>query len=989
MKAEYDIASETEKLKQSAAYRFLTETKLPELDAVGITMEHVKTGARVFLIPCADRNKVFTIGFRTPPQDSTGVAHIIEHTVLCGSEKYPVKDPFVELVKGSLNTFLNAMTYPDKTLYPVASCNDRDFDNLMDVYLDAVFHPNIYREEKIFRQEGWHYEMENADAPLTLNGVVFNEMKGVYSAADGVMERAVMQTLYPGHTYGEDSGGDPDVIPQLKYGDYLDFHRRYYHPSNAFIYLYGNLDFREKLERIDRAYLSQYEKRETDSAIPLTVPFAKPVSAAFDYSLSESESEKNAVYLSLNTRIDCELDPVRYAAFQILDYILLEVPGAVLHEELIAAGIGDDVYGGFASGLRVPYFAVNAKNTDESRKGEFLAVIKGTLRKLADGGIDRDVLRAAINLAEFRAREADFGNYPKGLIYGLQSFDSWLYGADPCMHLQYGRIFTELKKRAEEGYFEELIRTYLLDNPNEAVLTFRPVRGLSVQQDAERKRKLAAVRNAMTEEERRRVVRETAELKAYQAEPSSPEDLLRVPMLKRADIGTEAERPVWELRSEAGIPVVFSNVPTSGIAYLKIIFNCDSLTREELPLLSFLKEVLGYIDTEKHTYADLATQINLHSGGIGFGTDCYPDLARVNETVFTFSANAKTLYEEIGFAFDAEAEMLLESKLGDTARIREILAEIRSGLKEKLMSAGHSAAVNRAGSFLSRNACFNDLTKGIDYYRMLEETAADYDRNADAFSARLMQLAGKLFTRDNMLIHLTCDEEGYAAFRAALPAFPGKFPETAERGSGFVFEPKQAEEGWMCASQVNYVARFGNFRNHGYSYTGVLKILKVLMSYDYLWNHIRVQGGAYGCMSDFGRSGDTGFVSYRDPGLTETDRVYDGIADYAEHFKADEREMTKSIIGAISDLDMPLTPLSKGLRGLSAWYSHVTPEDLQKERDEILRAQPEDIRNLAPLLRAVLADGCKCAIGNEARIRENADAFTAVRPLFNEQENEK
>ena len=925
----YDATKQITALKALPAYRFLTESEIPEIRAVGVTMEHVKTGARVFLLLSDDPNKVFTIGFR----------------------KYPSKDPFVELVKGSLNTFLNAMTYPDKTIYPVASCNEADFRNLMDVYLDAVFHPNLYREEKIFRQEGWHYEMESADGPLTLNGVVYNEMKGVYSSADGILERAVDEALFPGHPYAEESGGDPAVIPELTYGDYLDFHTRYYHPSNSFIYLYGNTDMAEHLAYIDREYLSGYDRRPVDSEIRLPEPLSAPVEKVVEYSISESESEDDAACLSLNIRVGGELDPLMYNAFQALGYVLLEVPGAPLHKALIEAGIGEDADGGYNYGIREPYFSVNARNTSPDRKDDFLRVVQETLEHLADGGLDHDMVKAAVNVAEFRAREADFGAYPKGLMYGIESFNSWLYDEE---------------------------------NPQRALVILKPVSGLTARKDEALKEKLAAAAAAMTREERERIAAETKALKDYQNEPSRPEDLRKIPLLKRTDIAREAEKIIFEEREEDGIPVIWSEVFTSGIAYLKLIFDCSTLSSEELSCLALLRDTIGYIDTESRDYAALSTLINLNSGGIGTGVDSYPDFHVPGKVTLTANINAKVLYGKIGFALETMREMLLTSKLSDTARLREIVAEMKSGLRDRLTSGGHVAALNRAGSFLSEGAAFSDATRGIRYYRLLERLSADFDAEAEKLSGTLADLVRRLFTADNMRIHLVCDAAGYDAFRAAVRGYRKTWPETAVREDRRDFTPGIRREAWESASLVNYVARCGNFRDHGFEYTGVLRILKLLLSYDYLWKNIRVLGGAYGCSATFGRSGIAGFTSYRDPKLLETDAVYDGIADWAENFETDEREMTKAIIGTFSDLDVPLTPLTKGLRGLSAWYSHVTDEDLQRERDQILAAEPEDIRALAPLLRAALSDGAKCAIGNETQIRAAAEAFTDVQPLFRE-----
>ena len=979
MSGKIDTAEQLERLRLLPEYRMDTCTAIPEIGAVGVTMEHRRTGARIFLLLCDDENKVFTIGFRTPSINSCGAAHIVEHTTLCGSRKYPSKDPFVELVKGSLNTFLNAMTYPDKTIYPAASCNEKDFENLCDVYLDAVFHPNFYREKKIFEQEGWHYEAEDADSPLTLNGVVYNEMKGAYSSVDGIMERAVNQVLFPGHPYAEESGGDPDNIPDLTYEAYLDFHRRYYHPSNSYIYFYGDLDMAERLTYLDREYLSHYDRRPVDSAIRMPVPFEAPVERVFPYSVSESEPEETSWYFSLNTRVGGELDPLLYNAFQILEYVLLEAPGAPLHDALIDAGIGSDVYGGYSYGIRDPYFAVTADHVSADQKDEFLRIVREVLKKLADEGLDHDTLRAAVNLNEFRAREADFGSYPKGLMYGIECFNSWLYDADPCMHLKFADMFAELREKIDEGYFEMLIRTRLLGNPNEALVILKPVRGLTEKKDETLREKLKKKAAGMSREKREEIARETKALKAYQSEPSPEEDLRKIPLLKRSDIGREAEHVIFEERTEDSIPVIASSLFTSHIVYLKLLFDCSSLSLEDLSRMALLRDLLGYLDTKEHSYGSLSTEVNLNTGGTAFSIDCYPDLESGGSRRI-FSAGAKVFPGKISFALRILREMLLETRFDDIGRFLDNLLEVRTGLRDRLLSSGHTTALNRAGSFLSEVMAVNDATKGISYYKFLEAFGRDQERAARA-AADLRSLCGKIFTADNLRIHITADEEDYRSFAAALQGFRGTWPETADRPSAFEWKKLVRSEAWESASRVNYAARFGNFRDHGYPYTGALRILKLLLSYDYLWNRIRVQGGAYGCMANFGRSGNSGFVSYRDPKILETDQVYDGIADYAEHFTASEREMTKSIIGTIAELDMPLTPVMKGSRGLSAYYSHVTDEDLQKERDEILDATPKDINALAPLLRSVLSDGARCVIGNETQIRQAESAFTEIRPL--------
>ena len=975
------------RLEELKAYRVIQQKRLEEMDSAGTVLEHIKTGARIFLLENDDENKVFSIGFRTPPEDSTGLPHILEHSVLCGSEKFPVKDPFVELVKGSLNTFLNAMTYPDKTVYPVASCNDKDFQNLMDVYMDAVLRPNIYREPKIFMQEGWHYELESPEGELTINGVVYNEMKGAFSSPEGVLDRVTRQVLFPDTAYGNESGGDPAVIPDLTYEQFLQFHSTYYHPSNSFIYLYGSMDMAEKLEWLDREYLSRYEKKEVDSEIRLQKAFQAPVEKEIFYSITEEEPEDHAAYLSVNTVIGTNLDPKLYVAFQILEYTLIDAPGAPLKQALYDAGIGQDILGGYENGILQPYFSVIAKNAEADQRGEFLAVVKGTLRRLADLGIDRRSLLAGLNYYEFRYREADYGSAPKGLMYGLWSMDSWLYGGDPMLHLQYQETFDYLKKAVDEGYFEQLIRDYLLDNPFEAVITVKPKKNLTAQEDAALAAKLAQKKESLSREELEALAAETKALKEYQGTPSPQEDLAKIPLLKREDIGKKAEKIYWDKKEEGGVPVLHHNFFTAGIGYLQLLFDTNRLDPEELPYAGLLKAVLGYVDTEHYTYSDLTSEIYLNSGGVSLSVTSYPDLKDPERFTGVFAAAVKVLYDKIGFGLEILGEILTRSKLDDEKRLGEILAETRSRSRMKLENGSHSAAVARATSYFSPVSSFNDQTGGIGFYQFLEKTVKEYEADPEArkkLIEKLKETAKKLFTAENLLVSYTADEEGYrllapelAKFTEDLKAFGKPSPVHA-----YSFEAGNRNEGFQTASQVNYVARCGNFKKAGLSYTGALRILKVILSYDYLWLNLRVKGGAYGCMCGFGRSGEGYLVSYRDPNLAETNEIYQGIPKYLENFTVDERDMTKYVIGAISDLDTPLPPSIKGSRGLSAYLSGVTEEMLQEERDQVLSATQEDIRKLAPIVQAILDTGSLCVIGNEEKVKAKAELFGEVKNLF-------
>ncbi len=973
-------------LKHVAGYRLIQESFVKELDSRSYLLEHEKSGARLFLLSNDDNNKVFSIGFRTPPSDSTGVPHILEHSVLCGSEKFPVKDPFVELVKGSMNTFLNAMTYPDKTVYPVASTNDKDFQNLMDVYLDAVLHPNIYKEEKIFRQEGWHYELESEDGPLTYNGVVYNEMKGAFSSPESVLERYTQQMLFPDTCYGWESGGDPKDIPDLTYEQFLKFHATYYHPANSFIYLYGDMDMGEKLRWLDEEYLSKYDRNDpvaqVDSRIREQKPFDAPRYGEISYSITEEESGDNAAYLAVSDVVGDDLDPVLYLAFQILEYTLIDAPGGALKQALLDAGIGGDILGGYDSGILQPYFSVIAKDAEAEQQEEFLKVVKGTLRKLAEEGINRKSLLAGINYYEFHYRAADFGTAPKGLMYGLQSLDSWLYGGDPLMHLKYEDTFAFLKNGVEQGYFEKLIQDYLLDNPFEAVIVVKPEKNLTAKQDGETAKKLAAYKASLSREEIQQLIRQTRELKEYQDTPSPREDLEKIPMLRREDIGKEAEKIYWKEHVLNDVQVLQQDLFTSGISYVKVLFNTDRVSMEDLPYVGLLKSVLGYVDTEHYSYGDLTSEIHMNTGGISFSTSAYVDLKGSDAFIGTFVADMRVLHEKLETGFDLLGEILTRSKLEDEKRLGEILKETRSRSRMKLEQASHSAAVARATSYFSPSSKYNDITGGIGFYRFLEDTVKNYEKDPKALIARLKQVAGKLFTIDNLMISDTADGEGFALLENAMKALTSGLPEGSGKKYPFEFRRDNRNEGFRTSSQVNYVARCGNFRDEGFEYTGALRILKPILNYDYLWINLRVKGGAYGCMSGFGRSGEGYFVSYRDPNMKETNEVYENVVSYLENFDADERDMTKYVIGTISGLDTPLTPSIKGDRAVSAYLSGVTNEMLAQERAQILAAQPEDIRALAKIVKAVLDTGSICVIGSEEKVEASRDMFGEVKNLY-------
>ncbi|MCI9381493.1 MAG: insulinase family protein [Dorea sp.] len=969
-------------IRDLKTYEIIKEDELTGIQAKGYLLRHKKSRARVLLIEKKDdNNKVFSIGFRTPPGDSTGVPHIMEHSVLCGSRNFPAKDPFVELVKGSLNTFLNAMTYPDKTVYPVASCNDKDFQNLMHVYMDAVLYPNIYEHEEIFRQEGWSYKLDSADDRLAYNGVVYNEMKGAFSSPEGVLDRVILNTLFPDTSYAYESGGDPEAIPDLTYEQFLDFHRKYYHPSNSYIYLYGDMDMEEKLDWLDREYLSSFDAREVDSEIRFQEPFKEMKEKTFSYSIASEESEVDQTFLSYSKVIGTSLDKELYLAFEILDYALLSAPGAPLKKALTDAGIGKDIMGSYDNGIYQPIFSVISKNANEEQKQEFVELIEKVLSDIVKNGIDRKALEAGLNYHEFRYREADFGNYPKGLMYGLQMMDSWLYDEEkPFIHVEALKTFEFLKSQVGTGYYEELIRKYILDNTHGAVVVVKPEKGRTARLDAELDEKLQNYKSGLTADEVEALVKATEDLEAYQSEPEKEEDLERIPVLERKDISREIEPIVNEELRLGDIPVIFHEIETNGIGYLDVMFDISGVKEELLPYVGILQSALGIIDTENYDYGELFNEINMHTGGIGTALDLYTDVTNIREKAFkaTFEIKGKALYGKLPVVFSMMSEILTASKLTDTKRLREILAMVKSRLLMRFQSSGHTTAALRAMSYASPAAKLKDMTSGIGFYRAVARIEENFDEEKDRLTEVLQSLAKRLFRAENMMISYTASREGLEGIETRIEELKKSLYRDVPREEACVIHCEKKNEGFKTASKVQYVARTGNFIDHGASYTGALQILKVILSYDYLWQNIRVKGGAYGCMSNFNRIGEGYFVSYRDPNLKRTVEVYEGVVDYLKDFTVSERDMTKYIIGTMSNIDQPMTPAAKGERSKNLYMNKVSADMIREERNQILDASQDDIRALSRVAEAVLKADQFCVIGSEEKIEECRDMFETV-----------
>lgn len=956
-----------------AGFHVDSQRFIPELNSQAYGLTHVKSGARVLYIANDDDNKVFSISFRTPPTDSTGVPHICEHSVLCGSRKFPLKEPFVELVKGSLNTFLNAMTFPDKTMYPVASRNAADFRNLMDVYLDAVFFPNMLHDKEVLMQEGWHYDMDSADAPLTYRGVVYNEMKGAFSSPDALMERHVMENLFPDTTYGVESGGDPDVIPELTQEAFVDFHGKFYHPVNSYIFLYGDMDIADTLAFMDAEYLSKFDKIAVDSSIGRQVCPGSTVKT-YPYGVASEEKTDNKTLHTLTYVIDDALDPTLGLALKILTYVLLQSPAAPLKKALVDAGVGKDVSGSFQDGILQPYWSVSVNGSEEAAQSKIQAIVRQVLTEMVEQGIDKKLLTGALNRSEFSLREADFAGFPKGLFYVIRCMDGWLYGQDPVEQLTYEAALKTLRAGIETGYYEAIIRKYILENPYYALITLVPEKGYTEKHDAAIAEKLAAYKASLSAAEIQHIVEETQALKKRQATPDSAEALQTIPMLSKSDLAVQAEE-VTLLQDEA-LGVTVCHVPdfTNGITYINAYFDLHGITSEELPYVYLLSDLLGDMDTQEYTYSELASQIDLHTGGISTNVSALPVLNDSDDYMPFFKLKAKALDQNVAKLIELLQSISLQTIFTNKDRLIELIEETKAGWDLDAFRRGHTIVMHRVLSYMSPVEAFCDAGE-LSYYDFISKVAHNIRQDTTETADRLAAVMKKIFTKANLTLQVTGSEGQKKALLANLPLWLDAMPAGVKGTALCKLDVTKKNEGILTSGKVQYVAKAGNFKRHGYAYTGSLSVLETILQYGYLWTKIRVQGGAYGAFAKFYNNGDMVLCSYRDPNLKSSIEAYDELADYLEKFDVSEREMTKYIIGTLSRIDVPLTPSMRGPKAMGRYFTGVTQDVVQQRRNELLATDTAQIRAIAALIRAAMADDCLCVMGSEAAIRQEKDLF--------------
>ena len=962
-------------------FRLEKISEVEEISAKTFEFEHIKTGAKLFYVAADDDNKVFYIAFRTPPKDDTGVAHIVEHSTLCGSKKYPLKEPFVELVKGSLNTFLNAMTYPDKTVYPVASRNAKDFRNLEDVYLDAVFYPAMQTTPEILMQEGWHYEIENPDAPLTYSGVVYNEMKGALSSPDDILARKSMHELFPQNCYQFESGGEPEAIPNLTQEDFSNFHKKFYHPSNSYIYLYGDVDIEEQLKYLDTEYLSKFEKIEVDSKIELQPTFAEMKKVSDVYPIGEEENSAEKTFLSLNYLTGDILDSETILGLEILNHALFQTPAAPLKKVLIDSQLGKDLDSGLEEDLIQPAFNITLNGSESDRTEKFFDLVQSEMKKLVDEGIDKTLLQASISLIEFRLREADFGFAPKGLIYGLRLLRTWLYGGDPTIYLRYEKDLAAVKAGLENNYFEKLLQKYFIDNPHKVLITLSPSKSVAKERDKIQAEKLAKIKSKMSAEEIQQVIETTEKLKLRQQSPETPEALETIPLLKLSDIKKEPEVLPLKFRDIDGARILHTDIDTHGIIYLNIYFDALKVPQKKIFHAYLLNELLGRIDTKKHSYEDLANLINLHIGGFGTVLNADSRKDEPNSFMPRLRVYTKALKSKLPELAEILSEIFTETIFTNKKRLREIIEEEQIGIELNLQNSAPTIISSRISSYQSTAGAYNDAAI-LPFNNFLKDLLKDFDAKFDELVDDLYEVKDQLLNRNGIVISVTAPENLYKEFRPHLTNILKSLPVEEFPVQSYDFPLKKLNEGLYSQSRVQYVGKGANFINLGYKYSGSLNVLETILRYEYFWLKIRVQGGAYGAFVNFNRNGGMFFGSYRDPNLKKTLEVFDGTADFLKNFEVSNREMDKYIIGTMSRIDKPLTPSLKGQLAAEFCLKNITYADRQKSRTEILNTRQKDIRELEKLISACMAENKICVFGNEEILKDNQDIFGTVKPAI-------
>ena len=927
---------------------------------------HVKSGARLFYAKNSDKNKVFFIAFKTPPENDKGTAHIMEHSVLCGSQKYPVKDPFNELAKGSLNTYLNALTYSDKTMYPVASCNDKDFENLVSVYLDAVFKPNVVKDKRLFMQEGWHYELENPDGELKYNGVVYNEMKGALSQPDRILDNLASKSLFGDTPYGFESGGDPSAIPYLTYNEFKEFYNKFYNPANSYIYIYGDME-PEKYMNMVNEYISEFNCGNSFDIDAVNKTF-KEYSEGFYPAL---KAEENGSYMSLNYVIGKSTDILLQFSMEILSYILFELNGSPVKKELINKGICGDVEGWFDNSTYQMTLKIVGKKCRFDDREVFKKTVYDVLENICKNGIDEKLLLSAINYMEFLLREADYGYRPKGLAHGMRMMYGYLHNSDPVESVKIWKYFDEIRNNISNGYFESLIKEKILNNSHKSFTVITPKEGLQAENDNVIKKELEDYKNSLSKEDLEKIVNDTKALKEFQESADSAEDLSKIPFVSINEVDKKSTPINWK-KTGRGIAI---EEKTDGIVYVKMMFSLKSVPKDMISYAALLSRVIGKLDTKEYSYEEMPSEINMYTGGIYGNCDIFEDRDGIKPVI---TINGKALLRNAEKLFGIFESLILNMDYSKTDSLSKIMRELALRNSTYLSDNGHIYSSLRALSYIKEGSKYKDLTRGITF----NDFISDNIDNAEFVGRKLREVSEMIFTKDNFISASLSDDTGLKTVQRLFDKFFEKLPNGQEKPWSFEFEPSIYKEALTDSSKIVYNSAAADFIKLGFEYNGAFNAVKNIINTEYLWNQVRVKGGAYGCGCSVLRNGSLYFYSYRDPNILGTFNIYKSAGKFLRELKLSQSDIDKYILGAINDIDRPKSNSDKIDIAVLRYMEGISAYDTQKSRDELLSAGESDIAFFADILDAVSEKSAFVTIGNENMINGVSDFYNSVRKLI-------
>lgn len=955
-------------------FRVEYSQELAEIGATLWRMTYEKNGADLIWLDRKDDNKTFAIAFKTIPSDDTGVFHILEHSVLCGSDKYPMKEPFVELIKSSMATFLNALTFPDKTMYPISSRNSQDFLNLIDVYMDAVLHPLSITNPNAFRQEGWHYELENAADEMVCNGVVYNEMKGAYASNETVLESEMNRLLFPDTCYGFESGGYPSSIPQLTYESYLENHHKYYHPSNSRIILDGSLDLDVVLAKLD-GFLKEYDRLDIDTDIPYQSAVTPDERTAY-YEIGSEEDETNKAILAQGWVFADYSDKEKNLAFAVLSDVLASSNESPLPKALLDRNLAEDVYFRTQDGIQQLYAYLTIRNADPAKKDEIWSIVTDELESLATGGLDHKRLHDVLSRTEFSVREKSYDGMPRGLIFAMTALESWLYGGDPAQNLCYDEIFASLRRKIDEGWFESFLREVLLENNHHAKVCLLPSKTLGKEKIEAEKARLSDIKSGLSAEELQSIMGEFAALRKFQETEDTPEQLAKLPKLSINDIPVEREKTSQNINNVDGITVLHQHQETNGITYLNLYFSLEDMPKNELSKISFLTALLGESATENYSALELQSELQGKLGHFSSVVSCSANCWQTDEATPRLAIKIALLENNKPDAVRLLDEVLNRSNLSDESFVYNILRQYRIALEQSAAMRGNYFASLRVAASNSAKGAVDEEIYGISLLRYLKLIEGDLGNCGAEFCRSLNELTSKIFTKSRLTVGITgeYDEKWIKQIIALLNDAP--------IGSKVVYDKAPIRrEGFVIPAEIGFAAKSYNINALGVKPSGYAKVAAQLLTFDYMWNDIRVKGGAYGTSMKAPLSGEVSLTTYRDPSPSRSLTSFDKTGEALRAFCKGDNDIEKYIISTIAAAEPLLTPKTEGDRAVDMYFSGITDDDLQRERNEILGASPEKLEEFSRVLDEVCKNSGICVIGGKHTLDACGDLLDSVEAL--------